>query len=33
MKTDLQKIDEANKQKEKADADAINAEIANPTTT
>ena len=32
MKTDLQKISEANKQNEKVDADAIRAEIADPAT-
>jgi L-alanine-DL-glutamate epimerase-like enolase superfamily enzyme len=32
MKTDLQKINEANKQNEKADADAVQAEISNPAT-
>ena len=32
MKTELQRIDEANKQKEKEEADAIQSEIANPAT-
>ena len=33
MKTDLQKLGETDKQSEKEKADAIQAEIANPTTT